>query len=339
MKITDLLEGNKENKAKKKAVVPPKSRSKSKMSSFDPRTDLKMKESLDERDALPSDNFTADDIKKLERMTDINQMKAFAKELISKPSQRPMKPQKVAWFSKAIDSKRRPMDVIKLMYDLLLGGEGDSVIGSRHSTDPNSYRKTFGEEEKDWTSRYRVGCTLIDRNGPAASQRNKKIFKNVWVRAEDEHEAKKVALYYYRKKGYSVVDTQITTPEESMAEGRMPSSVIKHKQAIANMSPEEKKKKFAGKSVATLKQMAWRHGYGKDSNEYAQHHDGVTKDDVKESITDPNDKRKYDSLRNMEANRLAKAKKSKSPLSQDQHRKMAQQHNDDANKIMDKYRK
>jgi|694.fasta_scaffold00075_154 hypothetical protein len=62
-------------------------------------------------------------------------------------------------------------------------------------------------------------------------------------------------------------------------------------------------------------------------------------DEESKSITDSNDRRKYISLRNMEANRLAKAKGTKSPISQDHHRKMAQQHNDDANAIMDKYRK
>jgi hypothetical protein len=62
-------------------------------------------------------------------------------------------------------------------------------------------------------------------------------------------------------------------------------------------------------------------------------------DEESKLITDPNDRRKYISLRNMEANRLAKAKSTKSPMFQDHHRKMAQQHNDDANVIMDKYRK
>lgn len=67
---------------------------------------------------------------------------------------------------------------------------------------------------------------------------------------------------------------------EEVSEGRMPPSVIKHKQAISYMTPEQKKKKFAGMSVKKLKQMAWRHGYGPDSNEYAQYWDGVTKDEV-----------------------------------------------------------
>jgi hypothetical protein len=56
-----------------------------------------------------------------------------------------------------------------------------------------------------------------------------------------------------------------------MEEGRMPASVIAHKQKLANMTPEEKAKKFAGKTEQELKAMAWRHGYGKDSNEYSKH--------------------------------------------------------------------
>jgi hypothetical protein len=58
--------------------------------------------------------------------------------------------------------------------------------------------------------------------------------------------------------------------EETVEEGRMPASVIKHKQKLANMTPEEKAKKFAGKSEEQLKSMARRHGYGKDSNEYSK---------------------------------------------------------------------
>jgi hypothetical protein len=55
-------------------------------------------------------------------------------------------------------------------------------------------------------------------------------------------------------------------------EGRgMPASVIKHKQKLAGMTPEEKKKHFVGKSEEELKSMARRHGYGKDSDEYSKH--------------------------------------------------------------------
>ena len=54
-------------------------------------------------------------------------------------------------------------------------------------------------------------------------------------------------------------------------EGGMPASVIKHKQKLANMTPEELKQKFAGKSEEHLKSMARRHGYGKDSDVYSKH--------------------------------------------------------------------
>ena len=97
----------------------------------------------------PADNFTIDDIKKLESLPSLEDMKAYAKELISTPSRRPMKPQKVMYLTQSIDSKKTPNALIKLMYDLLLGGEGHLVIGSRRSMDPNIYRKTFGEDSVD----------------------------------------------------------------------------------------------------------------------------------------------------------------------------------------------
>jgi len=65
---------------------------------------------------------------------------------------------------------------------------------------------------------------------------------------------------------------QGTTPTRaSMEEGRMPASVIKHKQKLDNMTPDELKKKFAGKSEQELKSMARRHGYGPDSDVYSKH--------------------------------------------------------------------
>ena len=57
----------------------------------------------------------------------------------------------------------------------------------------------------------------------------------------------------------------------SMEEGRMPASVIAHKQKLANMTPEEKAKKFSGKSKEELESMARRHGYGPKSDEYSKH--------------------------------------------------------------------
>lgn len=97
-------------------------------------------------DSRPEDNFSPDDIKKLERTQDINAARKMAIELISMSSKRSMKPAKVEWFKRAVYSKKNVLDIVKLMYDLLLSGEGNKVIGSRHSTDPNSYRKAFGED-------------------------------------------------------------------------------------------------------------------------------------------------------------------------------------------------
>jgi hypothetical protein len=91
-------------------------------------------------------NFTGDDLQQLQKIRDVDMLKAKAIELISTNSKRPMKPEKIAWFKKAIDSKRTPQDVIKLMYDLMLSGDGMGVIGSRDSMAQNSYRKKFGEE-------------------------------------------------------------------------------------------------------------------------------------------------------------------------------------------------
>jgi hypothetical protein len=89
-----------------------------------------------------------------------------------------------------------------------------------------------------------------------------------------EGREKGVALADKKMKGKAKVNASAPKHpymEESLDETRMPASVIKHKQRIANMTPEEKAKKFAGKSEEQLKSMARRHGYGKDSNEYSKH--------------------------------------------------------------------
>lgn len=91
------------------------------------------------------DNFTIDDIKHLETINDFATLKAQAKELIKGKPARRMKPEKIAYFYNAVDKKSKPIEIIKLMYDLLLAGEGHQTIGSRHSTNPNTYRQKFSE--------------------------------------------------------------------------------------------------------------------------------------------------------------------------------------------------
>jgi hypothetical protein len=92
-------------------------------------------------------NFDVEDLKRLERITDLETLKTQALALISKPSAKPMKPEKVQWFKNALERMNSPLKVIKLMYDLMLSGEGNSVIGSRNSMNPNNYRQRFGEQD------------------------------------------------------------------------------------------------------------------------------------------------------------------------------------------------
>lgn len=93
-----------------------------------------------------TDNFTIDDIKELEGIRDLATIKARAKELIKGKPARRMKPEKISWFYNHIDTLKNPMAVVKMMYDLLLAGEGHKVIGSRNSMGANSYRQRFGED-------------------------------------------------------------------------------------------------------------------------------------------------------------------------------------------------
>ena len=58
------------------------------------------------------------------------------------------------------------------------------------------------------------------------------------------------------------------TIRRTLAEAGMPSSVIKHKQRLADMSDEELAEKHGWKTEEELKTMAWRHGYGRMSPHY-----------------------------------------------------------------------
>ena len=91
-------------------------------------------------------NFTADDINRLSQIKDLNQLKSEAFKLITTQSKNPMKPEKVEYFKSNLADKKSPMAIIKMMYDLLLSGEGHRVIGSRYSTNQNKYRDRFGED-------------------------------------------------------------------------------------------------------------------------------------------------------------------------------------------------
>ena len=55
---------------------------------------------------------------------------------------------------------------------------------------------------------------------------------------------------------------------KEVEEGGMPASIIKHKQKLAHMSDEELANRFKDFDEQRLRQMAWRHGYGKMSSHY-----------------------------------------------------------------------
>ncbi len=111
-------------------------------------------------------NFDIEDLKRLEQIRDLSTLKAQALALISKPSAKPMKPEKVEWFKNALERMNSPLKVIKLMYDLLLSGEGNAVVGSRSSMNPNSYRQRFSEQgvAEDYNGEYDDEAGMADNN-------------------------------------------------------------------------------------------------------------------------------------------------------------------------------
>lgn len=108
---------------------------------------LPVAESSNLDESKQSVNFDEVDLSNLTRIRDLDELKSAAFELISKPSKRPMKPEKVEWFKNVLDQKTNTASVIKMMYDLFLSGEGYGVIGSKGSTKQSSYRNKFNEAD------------------------------------------------------------------------------------------------------------------------------------------------------------------------------------------------
>lgn len=104
---------------------------------------------LKEADSLPIDNFSADDLHQLSKIRDLNKAKEFAVSLITKPSQKPLTPRKQTWFIQSVNRARSVDDLSKIMWNMLMSGDGHSVLGTRYSTDKSQYRKQFGEDDQD----------------------------------------------------------------------------------------------------------------------------------------------------------------------------------------------
>jgi hypothetical protein len=97
------------------------------------------------------------------------------------------------------------------------------------------------------------------------------------------------------KKRVNEVEKEIAKENrKNTDEGGMPSSVIKSKQKYANMTDKELADRFKGADEKTLRQMAWRHGYGNMSSHYLDRvknvmtskRTGTTEAELEEGIKD-----------------------------------------------------
>jgi hypothetical protein len=90
-------------------------------------------------------NFSPEDIAVIADMTDLEDAKKHAIRLITRNSRRPMTVDKIRWFKHHINNSKSVRALTKMMYDMLLSGEGLSVIGTVSGMNPNSYQQTFKE--------------------------------------------------------------------------------------------------------------------------------------------------------------------------------------------------
>ena len=101
-----------------------------------------------------ADNFTADEINTLSVMKDLGAAKERALAMVTaNKGGRPMKIEKQRWFRNRIDRTKSVYQLTKMLYDMLLSGEGLAVKGSKHSTQKNYYHELFDDaiEEGGWT--------------------------------------------------------------------------------------------------------------------------------------------------------------------------------------------
>ena len=127
----------------------------------------------------PNDNFNINDIHALEKIEDLETLKKKAKHLIKGKPIRRMKQEKIAYFYDRVDTLSSRMKVIKLMYDLLLAGEGLKTVGSWHSMDPNHYARRFNEGENEGYSAGAVGGAGLGEEQDFKSFINKALTNKV----------------------------------------------------------------------------------------------------------------------------------------------------------------
>jgi hypothetical protein len=94
----------------------------------------------------------------------------------------------------------------------------------------------------------------------------------------------KPGMFNILKKRVNEFEKEMSKKLKSKVDERMPASVIKHKQKLAYMTDKELANHFKDKDDETLKQMAWRHGYGKMSPHYVNRKNkGMKEDTISES--------------------------------------------------------
>jgi len=140
--LQDKIEGKKSQIALAKRNAP-----KSGLTVADvPKLEKELADLMQMDEAKSKTNFDVEDLYRLQNINDLEKLKKQAFVLISKPSEKPMKPEKVSWFERSLEKMNSKDSVMKMMWDLFMSGEGLAVQGSRYSTDKNYYRKAFGEE-------------------------------------------------------------------------------------------------------------------------------------------------------------------------------------------------
>jgi hypothetical protein len=207
-------------------------------------------------------NFDAEDLKRLERIRDLSTLKTQALALISRPSAKPMKPEKVEWFKNALDRMNSPIKVIKLMYDLLLSGEGHAVVGSKSSMNPNSYRQRFGEQG--------VGEAIV-ASGPSRPLDDRAVRKMVWdtmkINADTGEQAIQRALAVLAKKPQSRMVQDLQDKFQSLADrlAQGVSEAISKKDLLSRLQKDLPK--VTDPKNKHAKPVAWT-GPGKDDYGY-----------------------------------------------------------------------
>jgi hypothetical protein len=199
------------------------------------------------------DNFTIDDIKNLERIRDFETLKAQAKELIKGKPVRRMKPEKISWFYNHIDTLKNPLAVIKMMYDLMLAGEGNKVIGSRNSMSSNSYRTRFGEQgvAEGFNGEYDDEAGMADNNLETLRRSVEGIDK--LISAGDN-------LPEWCQEKIAVAKSMLVTVWDYMAsEEERGAEVNEHKKGVRAVKYTAKPRNFVAKNAAATTSGAGAH--------------------------------------------------------------------------------